>query len=243
MVLQTWTPRIRQVPAAATPNTCRYCLGPTRPGYQTCYVCEFVWSQHPEFAGSCDLIVPATVAVQPSHWYSAVRQYKSGAANFRNLAPALAVVLREWLTSHSGRIAAALSGPPDLVVVVPSRNSSPPTPLSRVASWAIANTPAFPSLAVPADILAFVGAPPAKHHRLYPEAFQVAPQANGRRVLLIEDTWVSGSTAISAAIALRRAGVVGVALVSIARMVYEDGMTPDYDQAATAPINFAHWPR
>lgn len=243
-VLQAWIPRVRQVPSVTTPSTCRICLGPTSPGYNTCFVCEFKWSAHPGFHGACDLIVPATVAVQPSDWYSAVRQYKSGAVNFQTFAPALAVVLREWLSSHSPEIGTALGGSPDLVAVVPSRNTPPPTPLYRVAGWAVRNTPALAGCDVSPDAVTFVGSvPPAKHKHLYPDSLQAAAAAAGRRVLLVEDTWVSGSTALSAAIALRRSGAIGVALISIARMVYDDGMTPDYEQAAVAPIDFTHWPR
>jgi hypothetical protein len=242
-VLQAWTPRVRQVPSVTTANTCRLCLGPTSSGYHTCFICEFKWSAHPEYHGACDLIVPATVAVQPSDWYSVVRHYKSGAVNFRTLAPALAVVLREWLGHHSGRIATALGGTPDLVAVVPSRNTPPPTPLSRVVSWAVTNTPVLADLDVGPDAVTFVGPPPAKHKHLYPDSLEVAADLDGRRILLVEDTWVSGSTALSAAIALRRAGAAGVALISAARMVYADQMTPAYEEAAVAPVDFTHWPR
>lgn len=243
-VLQAWSPRVRRVPSLDTASTCRHCLGPTRPGYSTCFVCEFMWSAHPEFHGSCDLIVPATVAVQPSDWYSAVRQYKSGAVNFTPFAPALAVVLREWLLNHSAKVAAAIGGAVDFVAVVPSRSTPPPTPLYKVTRWAVGNTPALAGIEISPDGVRFVGSvPPAKHKRLYPDSLEAGVDFAGRRVLLLEDTWVSGSTSLSAAVALRRAGAIGVALISIARMVYDDGMTPDYEQAAVAPIDFTHWPR
>ena len=243
-VLVDWTPKVRQVPAVTTENTCRDCLGPTGPGYDTCYVCEFMWNVYPDYHGACDLIVPATVAVQPSDWYAAVRQYKSGAVNFRSLGPALAVVLREWLRNHTAEIIAALGGLPDLAIVVPSRHTTPPTPLYRVASWAIQGIPALASIETPEDAVRFAGpTAPAKHKRLYADALEADPAVDGQRVLLVEDTWVSGSTALSTAIALRRAGAAGIALVSIARMTYDDGMTPPYDRAATAPIDYTHWPR
>lgn len=242
-VLADWTPKVRQVPAVITEDTCRDCLGPTGSGYHTCYVCEFMWRVHPEYHSACDLIVPVTVAVQPSDWYTAVRHYKSGAVNFRNFAPALAVVLREWLGNHAGTIIAAV-GSPDLAIVVPSRHTSPPTPLYRVASWAIKGTQALASIDTPENVVRFVGpAPPAKHKRLYPDALEADPAVDGQHVLLVEDTWVSGSTALSTAIAIRRAGAAGIALVSIARMTYDDGMTPRYEEAAVAPIDYTHWPR
>lgn len=241
-VLADWTPKIRQVPSINTPNTCRHCLGPTNAGYTTCHRCDFDWSAHPEFHTACDLIVPATVAVQPSPWYNAVYYYKTG-PNFRTLGPALAVVLREWLVNHSDRLAAALGGVPDMAVVVPSRRTLPPTRLHRVASWAVTNTPAFVDLEVSPDAVEFIGPPPGKHSDLYPDALEVDPAMADRRVLLVEDTWVAGSTALSTAIAIRRAGAASIAMVSIARMTYQDGMTPVYEQAATAPIDYSHWPR
>lgn len=242
-VLQLWTPRVRQVPPVDTPNTCHLCLGPSNPGYNTCYRCAFDWRPHPEYAGACDLIVPATVVVQPSDWYSAVYHYKSK-PNYPAFAPVLAVVLREWLAYHAGRVVTALGGPPDLAAVVPSRKVPPPTPLYSVAEWAVRNTPALAGLGVDPTAVAFAGgSPPAKHRTLSPESLFAGETLTGRRVLLVEDTWVSGSTALSTAIALRRAGAAGVALISIARMVKEGGMTPEYEQAAAAPIDFAHWPR
>ena len=241
-LLAEWRPEIRQVPSVATTNTCSTCLGPTS-GYPTCFPCGRKWAFHPEFAGACDLIVPATVAVQPSKWYSAVWHYKTGDVNFRSFAPVLAAVCREWLQEHAGRVADAMSGSPDLVTVVPSRNSPPPTRLARVVSWAIRNAPAMGDTPLEPAAVAFTGERPSKHKHLFPESLKAAPAVAGQRILLVEDTWVSGSTALSTAIALRRAGALGVSLVSIARMVYEDSMTPDYENAAVAPIEFSHWPR
>ncbi len=82
-----------------------------------------------------------------------------------------------------------------------------------------------------------------KRKALEPEAFRVSSDVRTERVLLLEDSWATGSTPLSAAIAVRRAGAATLALVSIARMVYEDAMTDEYDDAASTPIDFARFPR
>lgn len=82
-----------------------------------------------------------------------------------------------------------------------------------------------------------------KQRSLHPEAFEVSDDIAGERVLLIEDTWVTGSTALSTAIALRRKKPQSLALVPIARMVYEVDMTDAYHVAAASPIDFAAYPR
>ncbi len=83
-----------------------------------------------------------------------------------------------------------------------------------------------------------------KRRYLSPGSFQVDPKAvRGQRVILVEDTWVTGSTALSAAIAVRRAGAAGLALIPIARMVYESWMTDAYREAAAPPWDPERFPR
>jgi len=82
-----------------------------------------------------------------------------------------------------------------------------------------------------------------KQRALQPDAFTVTRDIDGQRVLLLEDIRVNGSTPLSAAMALHRAGARTLALVPIARMVYKDGITAEYSAGATAPIDFTRFPR
>lgn len=237
-VLTEWAPEIRAVPHENTYGACPVCLG-TCGGYPTCFKCGKLWTSHPEFAGACDLIVPCTVAVSPGRWYTAMLQYKLS-GQWNAYAPALASALWAWLHEHWGDLANALGGTPTLVTVVPSRSDPMPTPLYRIAM----SQPKLKGLLSPVvayDSSAVEGE--WKRKSLEPDAFNVSSDVAGERVLLLEDTWVTGSTPLSAAIAVRRAGAAALALVPIARMVYEDAMADAYRIAAFAPIDFSRFPR
>ncbi len=56
--------------------------------------------------------------------------------------------------------------------------------------------------------------------------FRAGQQAAGARVLLLDDTWASGASAQSAAVALKRAGARAVAVVIIGRHVQAAGPAP-----------------
>lgn len=60
-------------------------------------------------------------------------------------------------------------------------------------------------------------------------------RVSGRRIVLVEDTWVSGSPAVSTAIALRRAGAAAIVLTPIARKADADAMTDEYAAATAGP--------
>ena len=54
---------------------------------------------------------------------------------------------------------------------------------------------------------------------LDPGRFRAGPGATGAEVLLLDDTWASGASAQSAAVALKQAGAEAVAAVVIGRHV------------------------
>ncbi len=56
--------------------------------------------------------------------------------------------------------------------------------------------------------------------------FRAGQRAAGARVLLLDDTWASGASAQSAAVALERAGARAVAVVVIGRHVQAAGPAP-----------------
>jgi orotate phosphoribosyltransferase len=51
------------------------------------------------------------------------------------------------------------------------------------------------------------------------DRFRAGPEATGAEVLLLDDTWASGASAQSAAVALKQAGARAVAVVVIGRHV------------------------
>lgn len=241
MQLSDWLDKISNVPSEATDGACRFCLGICGLRCDNCYKCGNVWIfQEPAIQRACDLIVACTVAVQPSDWYNVMSQYKRGSPqqSYSNL---VATILHVWLNEHQGKLTDALRGPPTVAVVVPSRTAPIPTPLHGI----VEGQPLLEGLVQPWAIR-YCGQAGSqwKHKRLESGAFLVDHQViSGQRVVLVEDTWVTGSTALSAALAVRQAGARSIALVSIARMVYEAAMTDAYQASSSPPWDPKRFPR
>ena len=72
-----------------------------------------------------------------------------------------------------------------------------------------------------------------------------AKSVKGKRVALLEDTWVTGATAVSAAGALLNHGAQSVAILPVARMIEEQhfGGKHEYCLASRQPYDPAKWPR
>lgn len=228
---------ISNVPDDDTRGCCRICFGTCNPSYgATCYKCGRLWpSQYPDFASSCDLIVPCTVARSPGEWYNTVWNYKQGA--YERLGPRLSAVLDGWLKANKHHVKQALGGSPDVVTVVPSSTREMPTALYRV----VENTVLGPMLI---DAIRFLDGAPRPHHRaLRPDSLETTADVVDAKVIIIEDTWVSGATPLSAAMAVRRDGAERIALIPIARMAEQSPMTDEYQNAAEPPWRHDHYPR
>ena len=231
---------IHNVPPEGTRGACDFCLGTCGLGYSLCHKCDRDWfPQLPEVEDACDLIVPCTVAISPSPWYTAMSQYKRGSR--RDDILLVARVLNVWLRNHMGRVTEAIEGPPTMAAVVPSTSALMPTPLYQIVSQQ-------PMLRAPVSSSAVKYVDPSvswKRKYLSPESFSVdSEEVSGQRMILVEDTWVTGSTALSAAIAIRRAGADKLALIMIARMVNKYYvMTDDYQEAIRPPYDPERFPR
>jgi hypothetical protein len=121
----------------------------------------------------------------------------------------LRALLLVFLRDHGGcvwRAAGMPSGPTHLAVVPTARGRPGPHPLRVLVD---------PYLACRwAELAALPGAHPVRD--LDPGRFVAAPIPDAR-VLLLDDTWTTGSTAQSAALALRRSGARSVAIVVLGR--------------------------
>ena len=58
---------------------------------------------------------------------------------------------------------------------------------------------------------------------LDPDRFRAGPEVTGAGILLLDDTWASGASVQSAAVALKRSGARAVAVVVIGRHVPPPG--------------------
>jgi hypothetical protein len=161
-------------------------------------------------------VVPAHLCPLPGPLYTVLLGYKeSPVAEARSHFGAIVrALVRAYLEGHGSRLHAALRGSIDVVALVPSTHRPGPAPLALgtgiagvveevlpTARWA----PALLGRAERRD-----GWPPVAHMRPDPAAFTVPSPAQaplrGARVLLLDDTYVSGARAQSAAAALGRAG-------------------------------------
>ena len=200
---------------------CRTCLGPAGAGFARCYQCELALNE----AGPllADVVAPTGYAVRGGPLADDLRRYKSDRASAAEAVPA-AGRLRERLAAflaEQGQLVWAAAGMPSgpaAVAVVPSGQGRPGAhPLVRLVRSCV-ELPLVPLAVV---------APGAHARGVNPEWVRVADRADGgivlaadgADVLVVDDTWVSGGSAQSAAAALKLAGARRVAVVVLGRHV------------------------
>ena len=180
-------------------------------GFARCYQCDLAAS---ELGGLlADAVAPVGYAVRGEALATDLRQYKSERAS-PAAAAAAASRLREMLAGFLDRHGAALctaagmTAGPTAVAMVPSGQGRLGThPLAGLVR-ACVDLP-FVRLAVDTTEL---------HDRgVNPRWVRVCDPVAGADVLVIEDTWVSGGSAQSAACALKLAGARRVAIVVLGR--------------------------
>jgi hypothetical protein len=233
-------PRLAGSPAA----DCEVCRGPVRPGFARCYQCDRHALLGPALLA--DAVVPISYAIKGTPFADHLWRYKSvpvpsspapppasalAPASSAAVTPASAptpasarasvlALLLAFLTDHGPCVwQRASMPPPDQLAVVPTGAGRPgPHPLLRLVS---------PYLRLPGCSL--VLRPGRQGRDLDLDRFQVQARPAGASVLLLDDTWVSGASAQSAAAALKLAGARHVAVVVLGRHV-------NPDDAASAPL-------
>jgi hypothetical protein len=205
---------VLRVPRPGPPGCCTVCHGPVGRKSSYCAQCRL----HAECAqgGLSDVVVPIAYAVKGDRHAMRLWQYKSAAllGSGEGTAEAAAALLRAlllvFLRDHGGCVyrAAAMASPTHMAVVPTGRGRPGQHPLRALIS---------PYLRIPwAQVM--VQPRPEPNRDLDPGRFAVAP-VPGARVLLVDDTWTTGASAQSAAMALRRAGARSVATVVLGRHV------------------------
>ena len=206
---------------------CRTCRGPVQAGFARCYQCDLA---HARCGGLlADVVAPVAYAVKGGRLAGDLWRYKSGTPGATEAGARLAAMLAAYLREHGDQVwrAADMTAHPGLAAVVPSGQGRPgPHPLLGIVASCI-DVPIVPLSVAPgaaarsrglADGVATgwltVGAPTAAG---VPSDLAVARQVAGADVLLVDDTWVSGGSAQSAAAALKAAGARRVALIVIGR--------------------------
>jgi hypothetical protein len=190
------------------PGVCACCHGPARRGFAQCFQCRL----HAESAPGllADVVAPVACAPKGSRLATDLWVYKSARPGAREAGGTLLAMLLVFLREEGPRVWQRAGGPaPACACVVPSGRGRPgPHPLQALVRGCLA-LPWLPLLARPgADTWG---------RALDPGRFCAPRPLTGQAILLLDDTWVSGGTAQSAAVALKRAGAGPVALVVVGR--------------------------
>lgn len=188
-------------------GVCTFCFNLTR-GFERCYSCA-----RGELALA--VVVPISYSVGGAQLHHALMGYKrlNGEIS-RRLTVELAAVLWRFLALHEHCVAAAAGVPAfELVTTVPSGacERDDHHPLRRMVGELVGPTrKRYARLLRRSPV-------PVRAREVNPNKFEPLRCLRGERVLLIDDTWTTGASARSAAVALRDAGAGPVATVVIGR--------------------------
>jgi hypothetical protein len=233
------------VPHAGNDFVCRHCLGPTGIGFAQCHGCHVLFNSSqvdPNTSTSAfvpdalrDCVIPMTSVLSPSTWYSFLWTYKAG--QFDEYAGILAALTSTYLGQHWARITDVLGGDPDRMTYVPSKRGRAAFPralslVPGIRDW------------LKETLRVKAGAKWGR--RAYtPGAFVPGTTSVSGRVILLDDAWVTGATAVSAAGALLREGADAVVILPLARVVDAGfwGEEHPYRAAMQGAYDPAVWPR
>ena len=194
---------------------CRTCRGPVQAGFARCYQCDLA---HARCGGLlADVVAPVAYAVKGGRLAGDLWRYKSGAAGATEAGARLTAVLARFLREHSDQVwrAAGMAVGPELAAIVPSGQGRPgPHPLLGIVASCV-DVPIVPLSAAPGAAARARGLADG----MAVGWLTVGGAVAGADVLLVDDTWVSGASAQSAAAALKAAAARRVALVVIGRHV------------------------
>lgn len=195
--------------AAAVPDKlrnrqCRACRAPVDEEYKFCFQCSQRRSTRPDLAGFVAYAVNRGQSGTEMHRYKNQHPSPQALNNVR--------LLLEHGLSHLRCAGQLVGAPVGAVAVIPSRShymAGTPSPLQQLCAWTIPqDTPV-------AELHPTVGS--VSDRRVHGNAFKVAKCPDQSHITLVDDTWVSGATTLSAAAALRNAGVQRVSVLVLAR--------------------------
>lgn len=189
---------------------CAACRGPVRHGFTRCFHCDL----HAESAPGllADAVAPIAYAPKGGPLARDLWLYKSGRPGAAQAGAGLLALLLMYLHAQHGRALprAGLPAPTHVCVVPTGRGRPGPHPLQALAAR---------YLALPWVKLVQRPGADAWGRCLDPERFELREPRGGARVLLLDDTWVSGGAAQSAAVALKLGGCRSVVTVVLGRHV------------------------
>ena len=200
---------VRPPPSPGAPAAglvCLVCRGPVRPGFARCYQCGSHGLLRPGLLA--DAVVPISYAVKGTAAAADLWRYKSWRTPSASAGAAVLALLLTFLHDHGPCVwrHAGMAAPGRLAVVPTGCGRPGPHPLLELTS---------PYLRLPLARLAMW--PGRQGRDLDIQRFKAERTVARADVLLIDDTWVSGASAQSAAAALKLAGAGRVAIVVLGR--------------------------
>ncbi|MFC0864794.1 phosphoribosyltransferase [Sphaerimonospora cavernae] len=203
------------------PNvTCEVCAVPVERQYSRCYRC------HQDLLNArvpvAQRVVPLTYAVYGEQSNSDMHRYKDPMPDLQRSRNAsfqrVLLLVLGFALNHAECIDHVTGMPVTRLVTVPSLRGRPGRhPLALVSE-------ALPLHWKRVDLQAVPGVPEDRRRTINPDHFLLpAPQeVRGQHVVILEDTWVQGGHAQSAAASVLRAGAAEVTVVAIARRIRLD---------------------
>ncbi len=189
---------------------CRDCFNVMAPQETRCRACRSIESH-------LDLMVPISYCLAHSCFHDQLAGYKRDADPFvPRVTTELATVLAGFVREHERCLARALAIERfDLVTTVPSgdRARDERHPLRRIVGELCEPTRARHRRVLRRS------AQPISLHASDPGRYLASEPVPGASVLLVDDTWTTGSSAQAAAAALKAAGAAHVAAIVLGRYV------------------------
>jgi hypothetical protein len=192
--------------------TCRVCAARVD-GFDRCWRCE----QARRIGGVADVVAPLTYVIAGTPSAALVRDYKNHPA--RSVRDGHSAVIkglvRLGIIRHERCIGRAARLAVSSRLVIPSLTSRPGRhPFADLAH----------AINVVSDAVALMPTPDARCDRAINDKFVLQPAArlDGQHVLILDDVWTTGSTAQSAALAVRRAGATAVSVMVVGRWLNPD---------------------
>lgn len=203
-------------PPPAGPSICTVCHRGTN-GYARCYQC---FEHRRRYGGElADLLVPISLAVRGEQLARELGEYKysRSAVVRKEFSYGLASVLATFLGGHERCLASAAGVEAfDLVTIVPgTRRRNGPHPLGVILGTVVG-----PTRHRFMEVMTATGK--NDHSTMRPDGIAIRRDVAGKAVLLVDDTWTSGASLQSAAVALKRGGARRVAGVVVGRRVDGD---------------------
>jgi hypothetical protein len=180
-------------------------------GFALCYQCDLARSQAGD--GLADVVAVVRYAIKGGQLAGDLRRYKSGRDGAADAAQRLRSMLAGFLTEHGASVwqAAGMATAPSAVAIVPSGQGRPgPHPLTGIVRSCVDLPVTQLKVRLPAQ---------PRRRGIVLDWLCARGLATGADVVLVDDTWVSGGSAQSAAAALKLAGASRVAVVVLGRHV------------------------